>query len=81
MTEPVPPTCGGCRWWHRGPRDPNDLTAPPVGQCNGAPPQVVVLPAGPRRLVIQTMYPTVAPDMAACRLFEERAAVAEGGGR
>lgn len=67
-------TCQGCRHWHEQGRDPTNLGAPPVGQCRGAPPQLVVVPEG-AGLVIRPLLPLLPANFPACGLYRSRLAL------
>ena len=64
------PTCSTCSHWHKGERDPLNLTAPITGTCRGAPPQLMLVPTQ-QGIAQAVAYPTTPEDFPACALHPE----------
>jgi hypothetical protein len=73
------PACGSCAHWHKNPVTPDTLGQPSVGECRGAPPQIVAVPVrnplGQTGLQLSSHYPPVAEGHPVCALFRARLAV------
>lgn len=69
-------TCSTCAHWFRHLADPQDLAAPPAGECRQGPPQLIVAPAvgplGQSGMALQLAYPGTPPDFPACSQHQER---------
>lgn len=61
--------CGDCRYWHAGPIDPANLTAPRVGECRGAPPQILTAQSNRGLQIVGSAYPPVQANVPACRVY------------
>jgi hypothetical protein len=72
MSEENELTCGGCRYFVAGERDPMNLAAPAKGECRFMPPSACVL-ATPRGIIGMASYPVVDEGFPACAQHEERA--------
>lgn len=62
--------CGDCQHWTQHAANPANLTAPALGDCRGAPPQLITIPVGPGQMQLQAHYPVVPADFAACAHFK-----------
>ncbi len=63
------PICRNCKYWARQPTDPRNIGAPALGQCRGAPPQLlpIMTPQGPGCMA---QYPILPEEFPACRLYD-----------
>lgn len=57
--------CGTCRYWHRQPGNPADLSAI-RGACRRFPPAQTEIPTGPGQVVKVAGYPLLPPSFLAC---------------
>lgn len=65
-------TCGQCKHWVAGPKDPMNLRASPQGDCREGPPTTTSLPAPNGGMMHLTVYPKVQDNFSACSRFQAK---------